>query len=118
MSAEPPNKPRVYKGFTPRMGIYAVRHLPSGRTLLGWSRHLQGILNRHRFSLELGGHTHKSLQEDWRRDGAVAFSFDVVDELALDPARAADHDYGPDLEALEALWRERLGLGAHNTYAT
>jgi hypothetical protein len=117
VSTEPTSKPRAYKGFTPRMGVYAVRHLPSGRTLLGWSRHLQGILNRHRFSLELGGHTNKALQEDWRRDGAQAFSFDVVDELAVDPARAADHDYGPDLVELEALWRERLGLTPQTTYA-
>lgn len=118
MSVETPSRPRAYKGFTPRMGVYAVRHLPTGRTLLGWSRHLQGILNRHRFQLELGGHGNEALQADWQRAGAEAFTFEVLDELAPDPARAPDHDYGEDLAGLEALWRERLGLTAENSYTS
>lgn len=116
MSSEPSHPPRVYKGFTPRMGVYAVRHQPSGRTLLGWSRHLVGILNRHRFQLEMGGHTLAALQEDWKRDGPQAFTFEVLDELPPDPTRPPDFDYGEDLAGLEALWRERLGLTEQTTY--
>ncbi|WP_373048734.1 GIY-YIG nuclease family protein [Vulgatibacter sp.] len=107
---------RDYKGFTPRMGVYAVRHLPSGRTLLGSSLHLQGILNRHRFQLETGVHAQQAMQADWRRDGRDAFAFEILDELKPLPDRP-DHDPSSDLAELEALWRERLGLTPQTTYA-
>ena len=105
-----------YKGFHPRMGVFAVRHLPSGRTLLGWSRHLTGILNRHRFQLELGTHPLKAMQEDWRRDGADAFTFETLDELSPDPARPTESAQAEDLAELESLWRARLGLSDQQTY--
>lgn len=107
---------RPYKGFQPRMGVYAVRHVPSGRTLLGWSRHLDGILNRHRFQLGTGMHPIKTLQADWLRDGIGAFVFEILDELQPHPDRP-DEDPGDDLLALEAMWRERLGLTDETTYA-
>lgn len=111
-----PSDPRAYKGFQPRMGVYAVRHLPSGRTLLGWSRHLEGILNRHRFQLGAGMHPQKLLQADWDRDGAEAFAFELLDEIEPHPDRPrADPD--GELAALEELWRDRLGLTRETTYA-
>ena len=116
MSASSLPTPRPYKGFRVRMGVYAVRHVPSGRTLLGCSPHLVGALNRQRFQLELGAHPVAALQADWRRDGAGAFQFDIVDELEPDPALSATHDYRDDLAGLEALWRERLGLTPQTSY--
>lgn len=117
MSTEAPTPPRAYKGFSVRMGVYAVRHLPSGRVLLGRSAHLQGSLNRHRFELDLGKHPVQALQDDWRRDGPAAFAFEVLDALEPDPAKGPSHDYGKDLEALEALWRQQLGLPERHAYA-
>jgi hypothetical protein len=108
--------PRAYKGFTVRMGVYAIRHLGTGRTLLSWSRHLQAALNRHRFSLDTGSHRNAELQAEWRREGAAAFTFEVVDELAADPKQPATYDYGDDLASLAQLWRDRLGLTAANSY--
>ena len=116
MRSSGPNPPRPYKGFCVRMGVFAVRHVPSGRTLLGCSPHLAGALNRHRFQLDLGAHPVAALQSDWRRDGAQAFRFEVLDELEPDPALPAAHDYGEDLAGLEALWRERLGLTPQTSY--
>ena len=110
MSEVEPRK-RKYKLFTPRMGVYAVRHLPSGRILLGSSTHLEGILNRHHFQLSAGIHVDKDLQADWRRDGAEAFSFEILDELPPSDD-VAPKDPSEDLMALEELWRERLAAEA------
>jgi len=115
MALHEPN-PRKYKGFTPRMGVYAVRHLPSGRVLLGSSPHLEGILNRHRFQLSTGVHPIRALQADWHRDGAGAFSFEILDELPQSDD-AAPRDPRGDLAALEELWRERLALDPAHSYA-
>lgn len=97
---------RVYKGFTPRMGVYAVKHLPSGRILLGSSPHLVGTLNGHRFRLRAGMHPERALMEDWRRDGPEAFAFEILDEL--DPTEDEEKAEA-ELDELLSLWCERLG---------
>lgn len=107
----------AYKGFDVLMGVYAIRHTASGRTLLGWSKHVHGTLNRHRFSLDTSGHRHLQLQEDWRRDGAGAFTFEVLDVLKPTPGNPASYDYADDLAGLEALWREKLGLTGALSYS-
>lgn len=104
----------AYKGFTPRMGIYAVRHLPSGRMLLGTSPNLVGALNGHRFRLDAGMHPEKAMLEDWRRDGPDAFAFEILDEL--DPPED-ERKAESDLDELLALWCERLGRRPDQGYS-
>lgn len=119
MTRKPPPEPaapRRYKGFTPRMGVYIIRHLPSGRTLLDASPHLDGILNRHRFQLKLGNHANKRLQADWNADGEAAFAFEVLDELPPDPQQPDEAQSLADLAELAALWREKLALTAEQSY--
>ena len=107
--------------FTPTAGVYRVTHLPSGRSLLGTSRHAQGILNRIRWQLEtrvpstlpVNGHALRAVQRDWNADGAAAFRFEVLDELAPDSSGELNR---ADLEELLALWRERLALSDNQSY--
>ena len=96
----------AYRQQAPALGIIALCHLPSGRTLLERSRNAPGALNRHRFELTLGTHRNAGLQADWRRDGAAAFRFALLDavEVPDDPAFDAD----AELAALLALHQEQL----------
>ena len=93
----------AYRQLAPALGIIALRHLPSGCTLLERSRNAPGALNRHRFELALGTHRNARLQADWRRDGAAAFRFDIIDTVdqSVDPA----FDTQAELDALLALHR-------------
>ena len=93
----------AYRQQAPALGIIALRHLPSGCTLLERSRNAPGALNRHRFELALGTHRNARLQADWRRDGAAAFRFDIIDSVkpSSDPA----FDDEAELDALLALHR-------------
>lgn len=93
----------AYRQQAPALGIIALRHLPSGCTLLERSRNAPGALNRHRFELNLGKHRNAALQADWRRDGAAAFRFDIIDTVdqSVDPA----FDAQAELDALLALHR-------------
>lgn len=103
-----------YRQQPPPLGIIALRHLPSGRTLLDGSRNASGMLNRHRFELNQGQHRNAALQADWRRDGAAAFSFDIIDTVKPpdDPA----FDARAELTGLLSLHRAHLLEQGHALY--
>jgi hypothetical protein len=96
----------AYKQNPPTMGIFQIRHLPTGRVFVVRARNLQGIMNSHRFQLRFGSHPNKRLQEDWTASGPDAFAFEVLDELA--PVDALGKDASADLADLEALWLDKL----------
>ncbi len=89
------------------MGVGMVRNLESGRTLLVAGGSIQALLNRFRAQLRLGAfRTQPALLADWQRLGEERFEFAVVDTLT--PQDEPGYDPLPDLEALLALWREKL----------
>jgi hypothetical protein len=79
---------RRYKETPRPAGVYRVRNLVSGKSLLGSSPDLPAILNRERFQLDAGLHPDKELQKDWRELGPNAFAFETLDRLER-PARPA-----------------------------
>jgi len=97
---------RAYKQTAPPAGVYRVRDTITGGYFLGSSLNLPGILNRHRFSLELGRERCHDLQRAWDSDGADAFAFEVIDTLA--PSGDPGTDPAEDVCVLEELWRARL----------
>lgn len=105
---------REYKQTPPPMGVYAIRNTVDGKVLIGTSPNLPGILNRHRFTLEMGSHTNRALQADWNRFGEGAFAFETLD--VLEPSDDPGFDPADDLEALLAMWIERFGLTEAQRY--
>lgn len=98
---------QAYKENPPPMGVYAVRNRANGKVLVGTSLNLPGMLNRIRFTLELGSYrTHPALQEDWNRYGADSFSFETLD--VLPPSKEPGADPKEELAVLESLWLDRL----------
>jgi len=105
---------RDYKQTPRPAGVYRVRHLSSGRALVGSSPDAPAMLNRIRAQLRMHGHPNRRLQEDWESDGPTAFVFEVLD--LLPPSENPESDPADDLETLEALWREKLGLSGQDKY--
>jgi hypothetical protein len=97
---------REYKEGRRPMGVYRVWNRVSGRSLVGASRDLPAILNRHRAELGFNTHSNRALQHDWNDFGADAFEFEILDTLTA-PDRL-EYDPSEDLRALEALWLEKL----------
>lgn len=97
---------RDYKETRRPMGVFCVRNTASGQVLLGSSVDLPGILNRHRWQLEMGMHSNRQLQNDWNTLGAGAFQFETLDTLSV----PEDEGYQPadDLQALLGRWMEKL----------
>jgi hypothetical protein len=112
----PDRKQRIrdYK-TTPRpMGVFRVRNVPMRRSFLGSSADLPGILNRHRFQLELGSHANRALQADWNALGPDGFAFDVLDRL--EPRDEPAYDPREDLAVLREIWAEKLVASGESLY--
>lgn len=97
---------REYKETARPMGVFRVLNTTNGKALIGASLDLPAALNRQRAQLRLGAHPDRQMQSDWKQAGDAAFSFEVLDTLP--PKDEPGWDPVPDLEALEALWREKL----------
>jgi len=97
---------REYKETVRPMGVYQIRNTANGKLLVGSSKDLQSIFNRHRAALRMGSHMNRALQKDWAELGADAFEFEVLDTLA--PAERPGYDPSDDLKALEQLWLDKL----------
>jgi hypothetical protein len=105
---------RAYKESRRPMGIYRVRNVADGRSLVGRTVDLPSALNRERTQLRFGGHPNGDLQRDWRALGPDAFAFEVLDTLT--PPEDPTYDPRDDLDVLEALWRERLAEAGEGMY--
>ncbi|MFZ1986444.1 MAG: GIY-YIG nuclease family protein [Desulfatitalea sp.] len=97
---------RKYKETPRPAGIYRVRNTVSGRSLVGSSPDLPGIINRIRFQLEHGSHPDSELQKEWYEFGKDAFIFETLDQLA--PSSDSGYDPSEDLRVLLQMWIEKL----------
>ena len=106
---------RHYKETPRPAGVYRVRNIAGGKSLLDSSPDLPAILNRERFQLDAGLHPDKELQKDWRELGPDAFAFETLHRL--EPSGAPGCDAGEDLQALKEMWIERLTASGETLYS-
>ena len=97
---------REYKETSQPAGIYRVRNTATGKSLVGASANLTGMLNRQRFQLEHGSHPDRELQRDWNEFGSDAFEFEMLDRL--EPRDEPAYDPTEDLRVLKEMWLEKL----------
>ncbi|MCY1170039.1 group I intron endonuclease [compost metagenome] len=105
---------RQYKEARPAAGIFLIRNKINGCIYLGGSLNLKGVMNRHRFELNLRSHRNKRLQLDWIAHGAENFSIEVLDRIKEqdDP----DFDYASELANLLTLWRDEYPCDGKLSY--
>lgn len=98
---------RQYKETNHPAGVFELRNNESGKVLLGSSPNLPALFNRMRMQLDTGTYVrHPQLQADWKRLGADAFSFRVLEEL--EAPETPNWNSEDDREALLALWLEKV----------
>ncbi|HSJ87721.1 MAG TPA: GIY-YIG nuclease family protein [Anaerolineales bacterium] len=87
-------------------GVFQVKNTANGKVLLGSSLNLDGALNGHKFTLKIGSHRNKALQEDWERYGAESFVFEILEVVQVreDP----NFNLSDELTLLEMIWLEKL----------
>lgn len=96
-------------------GVCAIRCTANNRVLLSAVADPAGLRNRFQFSAATGSCTFPPLAADWSRYGGAAFTFSVLEELEKG-ADQTDAQFKADLEALAALWRERLAAEGTEFY--
>ena len=62
-------------------GVYAIRHLLSGRCYVGSAKNMGRRWRRHRNDLTAGAHHSVKLQRAWSKYGSDAFSFEVLQSV-------------------------------------
>ena len=97
---------REYKETPRPAGMFRVRNTATGKSLVGSTPNLPGMLSRQRFQLENGSHPSGELQADWNALGPDAFEFEVLDRLK--PSDEPDYDATEDLRVLKEMWIEKL----------
>lgn len=105
----------AYKEREVTGGVCAVRCDPTGRTLLLPCADPKGQRNRFDFSVSTNSPLHPAMAADWKRYGAAAFSFSCLETLEK-KAEQSSQEFRADLDALCALWRERLEAGGTAFY--
>jgi hypothetical protein len=98
---------KEYKGTSRPLGIVQVRNLRNGRVYLTASANTPGTINSIRFQLRMGSFLPSpALAQEWKEMGEQSFVIEVLDELK--PVDDPAYDYSDDLQALEAMWLEKL----------
>jgi hypothetical protein len=107
---------RDYKARRPRPGIYAVRHLATGRSWAASCPNLDTTKNGLWLQLQQGRHLDRSLQAAWNRWGETAFDFVILEVLEDDMSPLVLKE---TLKAKQLQWVARLeaaeGAGADET---
>jgi hypothetical protein len=96
----------AYKERKAIVGIYAVRCLASGKIWIGQSTNLDTIQNRLWFTLRLGNHPCRDLQQAWNHGTSDDFVFEELERMEdekLAYVRQAR------LKERVAYWRSSLG---------
>jgi hypothetical protein len=105
---------RQYKETARPAGVYRVRNTAKGKSLVGSTVDLSGMLNRLRFQLENGSHPDRELQSDWNELGANGFELEVLDRL--EPKDDQAYDPIEDLRVLKEMWLQKLAESGERLY--
>ncbi len=97
---------REYKENPPAAGIFRITNNVNGKIFIGMGLNVRGRINSNLAQLKFGSHRNTELQKDWNLYGADKFTFEILDQLAEDPAHP--EKMTEELTQLEELWLNRL----------
>lgn len=75
---------QAYKSATPRAGVFKIHSSATGQAWVGTAANVDAIKNRIWFTLRMGNHPNKGLQQAWNESGADAMFFEVTETFKED----------------------------------
>lgn len=97
---------RNYKQMLRQMGVYQIRNVVNGKIFIGSSKNIPAKFNSHQFTLEIGSHINRKLQDEYKQFGKENFVFEILE--LVKPKEDPAYDYSYDIKALEKVWLEKL----------
>jgi hypothetical protein len=88
-------------------GVYLIKNTQGGKALLEATTDLHGSRNRFDFSQKTGSCVDMRIQNDWKRCGADAFVFEVLEEHEKENSQTME-EFQSDISVLKDLWAEKL----------
>lgn len=70
------------EAILPSCGVYAIRHIASGKAYVGSARNIERRWKRHLTDLNCGRHHSAKLQRAWAKYGALEFEFVIIESVA------------------------------------
>jgi group I intron endonuclease len=65
-----------------KSGVYRIVNVATGKSYVGSSKNMEYRWRKHRTDLTCGSHVNPALQASWRKHGAAAFQFYVLEYVA------------------------------------
>lgn len=96
---------QLYKETKVEAGVYQIKNTKNQKVFIGSTRNLK-TLNGQQFTLRMGSHINKSLQEEWNEYGEDTFSIEVLE--ILKEKEDGYFDVKDALKKLEEKWMEKL----------
>ncbi len=97
---------RAYRERAQRRGVFQVRCAASGEVWVDAAPDLDTIQNRIWFTLRMGSHRNRALQQAWVTHGPEALAYEVVEVLDED---LEGYLLATTMKARRAHWLETLG---------
>ena len=88
-------------------GVYVIKNTLSDKILFAGTTDLQGSKNRFSFAQQTGSCVDLKLKDDWNKQGADQFTFEVLEDLRKGDTQTAK-EFSADIETLKAMWLENL----------
>lgn len=89
----------AYKARRAVGGVFAVRNSANGKSYVSATTDIAGSKNRFEFSQAVGGCAWKPMQDDYKKYGGDAFTFEVLEQLTQREGQS-DSDFRRDIEEL------------------
>jgi hypothetical protein len=96
---------RAAKEIKTESGVFQIKNTRNGKRFIATTPNLKST-NGQQFTLEMGSHMNKALQQDWNTFGKDAFTLEVLE--VLEQPETGYFDRKDALKKLEAKWLEQL----------
>ncbi|WP_139995840.1 DUF2087 domain-containing protein [Paenibacillus paridis] len=106
------------------MGVFQIKNNRNGKLFVGGSTNLDALWGKEQFMLNMGSHSNKELQKEWKQFGAEDFSYLVLETVKLEQKIRYDYkdvldpegrqpvdavrQYKREVEELKGKWLEEL----------
>ncbi len=105
----------LYKNMKPDMGIYIIKSSVSNKCYIEGTKDLKAAINGAKFRLNFGNHLNNELQKQWKEQGEVNFTIEILENLEYDKDESKV-DYSEELNILKMIWEEKLSKQGVNFY--